>query len=178
VIGFLRIFGIFNAAVWFGASVAFTFVFGQAVFSQDMRQVLGEAHFPYYAGAIAAVMVSRFFDLQLICGLIALLHLAAEWMYLSRPLSRLWQLLLGLVCALILFGAFVAQPKIHQLHRTKYNLRATADQRTSAAKWLKLWHGTSQGANLLVLVVLGCHFWRLVDTPVAGRLTSPMKLGG
>lgn len=178
MIGYLRIVGAFNAAVWFGASVAFTFVFGQAVFSQDMRQVLGETHFPYYSGAIASVMISRFFDLQMICGLMAVLHFAAEWMYLSRPLPRLWQILLGVTCAFILFGAFVAQPKIHQHHRTKYNLRATPLDRAAAARWLKLWHGTSQGANLVVLLVLGAYFWRVVDTPVAGRLTSPMKLSG
>lgn len=178
MIGLLRIAGLFNAAVWFGASLAFTFVFGQAVFSQDMRQVLGEAHFPYYAGAIAIVMISRFFDLQMICGLVALLHTAAEWVYLSRPLPKLWRILLGALCALILFGAFAAQPKIKQLHRVKYDLRATPDQRASAAKWLKLWHGTSQGANLLVLVVLAGYFWRVASAPAAGRLASPMKLGG
>lgn len=178
VIGFLRIVGVLNVAIWFGASVAFTFVFGRAVFSQDMRQVLGEPHFPYYSGAIATVLISRFFDLQMICGLIALLHLAAEWTYLSRPLPRLWQLLLTLTCAFILFGAFVAQPKIQRYHRVKYNLRVSPDERASAAAWLKFWHGSSQGVNLIVLVILGCYYWRVVDMPVAGRLASPLKLGG
>ena len=174
--GLLRIAGLFNAAIWFGASLAFTFVFGRAVFSDDMRHVLGDTHFPFYAGAIATVMVSRFFDLQMVCGLIALLHTAAEWMYLSRPLPRLWRLSMGLACAVILFGAFVAQPKIKELHRTKYDLRATADQRAHAATWLKIWHGASQGANLVVLAVLGCYLWRVASAPAAGRLAAPMKL--
>lgn len=178
VIGFLRIVGVFNAALWFGASLGFTFVFAQAVFSQDMRQVLGEAHFPYYAGAIASVMIARFFDLQMICGLIALLHAGGEWIYLSRPLPRLWRLVLGILCGLILFGAFAAQPKIESLHRTKYNLSVSAEDRAAAARWLKVWHGASQSANLVVLLVLGAYFWRVASAPAAGRLASPLKLGG
>lgn len=178
MIGFLRIVGVFNAAVWFGASVAFTFVFGQAVFSQDMRTLLGEAHAPFYMGAIAIILISRFFDLQMICGLVAFAHIVAEWVYLSRPLSRLWRLLLALLCALVLFGAFIAQPRIQSLHRVKYATRVTEEQRRSAARWLKFWHGSSQGANLVVLVILGAHFWRVVNSPSPGRLAAPFKLGG
>src|SRR6266436_1420387 len=81
VIGFLRFVGLLNAAVWFGAAIFFTFAAGPAVFSQDMKDALRQNN-PYFYGAIAQVLISRYFRLQLICGVIALLHLVMESLYL------------------------------------------------------------------------------------------------
>jgi len=58
VIGFLRIVGILNAAVWFGAAVFFTFGAGFAPFSAEMKRLLGSNNYPYFSGAIAQILIN------------------------------------------------------------------------------------------------------------------------
>jgi hypothetical protein len=176
VIGFLRIVGLVNAAVWFGAAVFFTCGIGPAVFSRDMQQLLGANNYPYFSGAIIQVLIARYFDLQLVCGLIAVFHVFVEWLYLSRPLSRFWMgLLAGLVVAGLL-GALVFQPRIKALHRAKYAATTAPAQRITATRALRLWHGTSQGVNLLVLVGLGLYLWRTATPSNGTRFLGQSKL--
>jgi hypothetical protein len=175
VIGFLRIVGLLNAAVWFGGAVFFTLAIGPAVFSQDMHQLLGANNYPYFAGAIAQVLIARYFDLQIVCGLIAVFHGFAEWLYLSRPLPRCWTgLLAGLLVASLL-GAFVLQPRVKALHRTKYAANTAPAQRITATRSLKLWHGASQVVNLLMLGGLGLYVWRTATPPGSTRFLAQGK---
>ncbi len=178
MIGFLRIVGLVNAAIWFGAAVFFTFGIGPAVFSPDMRQVLGAANFPYFSGAIAQLLISRYFDLQIVCALIAVFHAFAEWLYLNRPLHRFWTGLLAGLLAASLLGALVLQPHMKKLHRLKYSPAATPAQRVSSTSAFKVWHGTSQAANLLVLASLGLYLWRTANPSNATRFRPPGKLQG
>jgi len=176
VIGFLRIVGLVNAAIWFGAAVFFTFGIGPAVFSPDMRQVLGAANFPYFSGAIAQVLISRYFDLQIVCARVAVFHAFVEWLYLSRPWHRFWTGLLAGLLAASLLGALGFQPQMKKLHRLKYSPAATPVQRVSSASAFKVWHGASQAVNLLVLVGLGLYLWRTANPSNATRFMPPGQL--
>ena len=71
MIGFLRIVGLLNAAVWFGAAVFFTFGVGLVPFSPEMKTLLGSNNAPYFSGAIAQIFIARYFHFQLACGAVA-----------------------------------------------------------------------------------------------------------
>jgi hypothetical protein len=169
VIGFLRFVGVANAAVWFGASIFFTFSIGPAVFSNDMREILGlgQNAVPDYSGRIAMILVARYFVFTEICGTIALLHLVAEWLYMGKPLQRLTLWLLLAIAVLSLAGGYGLQPKLRRLHRTIYGPGSTPPQIEQARQSFKLWHGTSQALNLFVIVGVAVYLWR-VTTPGSG----------
>jgi len=173
VLGFLRFIAITNAAVWFGASVFFTFGVGPAFFSADMKALLGEQAYPVYSGAVALIVIERFFLLQNICGAVALVHLFAEWLYAGRPLSRLNLGLLGVLFALGLLGGLGLQPHMKALHRVKYAVQSTAAERETAAHAFRLWHGVSQAANLGVMAAILFH---LVQVSQPGSV--PLRYGG
>ena len=87
--GFLRFIGTANAAVWFGAAVFFTLAAGPAIFSTEVQNLFGDAGFRFYAGGVALAVLKRYFIVQCACGIIALVHLWAEWLYLGRKASRI-----------------------------------------------------------------------------------------
>lgn len=178
MIVFLRIVGFVNAAIWFGTVVFFTLGIGPAVFSQDMRELLGPANFPFFSGAIIQVLISRYFDFQVICAMVAVFHAFAEWLYLSRPLYRFWTGLLVMLLAGSLVGAFVFQPQIKKLHRQKYSRSSTPAERITSTSALKVWHGVSQSVNLLMLAGLGLYLWRTANPSNATRFRSPGQVAG
>ena len=166
MIGFLRFVGVANAAIWFGASIFFTFSVGPAIFSSEMREILGQA-FPGYSGRIAMVLLGRYFVLHDICGMIALTHLVAEWLYMGKPLQRLTLWLLLGICSLGLLGGYSLQPKLRSLHRTIYGHGSTPKQVEQAKHSFKLWHATSQALNLVIISGLVVYLWRAA-TPSSG----------
>ena len=89
VIGFLRFLGLLNAGVWLGAGIFFTFFAGAVPFSYEMRKLLGETNYPYFSGAIAQLLIAKYFQLQLLCGVVAFVHLATEWLYLGKTPRKL-----------------------------------------------------------------------------------------
>jgi hypothetical protein len=175
VIGLLRFVGMVNAAIWLGAAVFFTFAGGPAVFSDDMRTLLGGTNFPYFSGAIAQILIARYFKLQLVCGGIALAHLFVEWLYLGRPVRRFTWGLLVILLGLGLAGGVWMQPKIKRLHHAKYT-SATAQGRAEARDALRIWHGAAQGVNLLVLAGLGGYLWRMAQPEEFTRFVPAVKL--
>ena len=178
MIGFLRIVGLVNAAIWFGSGVFFTFGVAPAAFSQDMRQLLGPSNYPYFSGAIAQMLISRYFDLQVVCALVAVFHTFAEWLYLSRPLYRFWTGLLAMLLLASLLEALVLQPHMRELHHFKYSSTATPAQRVSSTSAFKVWHGTAQAVNLLMLAGLGLYLWRTANPSNATRFRPPGKVVG
>jgi hypothetical protein len=175
MIGFLRFVGLMNAAVWFGATVFYTVGAGPALYSQDMKHLLGENYFPLFSGAIAQIVIARYFHLQLACGIVALLHAAAEWLYLSRPLQRFGLgLLFGLVFFSLIGGCWI-QPRIKELHIRKYALNYAPEVRASAAKSLPVWHGVAQVVNVLMLGGLAVYLWRVAHPVSATRFVAPTK---
>ena len=134
MIGFLRFVGLLNAAVWFGSAIFFTLGAGPAIFSNDMRHLLEDKNYPYFSGAIAQIIIARYFRLQIVCGLIALAHLGAEWLYLGRSPQKPGAGLLTVLLVASLIGAFWLQPKMKRLHTIKYAVNTTAANRQAASE--------------------------------------------
>jgi hypothetical protein len=169
VILVLRIVGVVNAAVWLGAAVFFTLAVGPAFFSPAAQAV--PIH-KFYAGALAEVVLGRYFYFQQICGVIAVVHLVAEWFYLGRPVQRLNVALLAILLCTGFAGGLWLQPKLTRLHRVKYGMNekyqvapAPPAERQAAAKAFGRWHGVSMAGNLLALACLATYFWRVTHPP-------------
>ena len=143
-----------------------------------MRQLLGPSNYPYFSGAIAQMLISRYFDLQVVCALVAVFHTFAEWLYLSRPLYRFWTGLLAMLLLASLLEALVLQPHMRELHNFKYSSTATPAQRVSSTSAFKVWHGTAQAVNLLMLAGLGLYLWRTANPSNATRFRPPGKVVG
>jgi len=165
VSGFLRLVGIVNAAIWFGAGLFFAAGILPAVFSNEMRGVFHEtAADPYYSGTVAMLLFRRFFILQYVCGLVALLQLLAEKFYQGKAFPRLGGVLVLILLGMGLIGGFWLQPKMESLRQTRYFGRTT-EQKEEARHSFGLWHGLSQAANILILGGLLAHLV-LVSRPV------------
>lgn len=147
MIGILRVVGVVNASVWFGASIFFTFFVGPAFFTDHMLALLTKP----YAGRVAALVLERYFLLHLICGLIALAHLTAESLYLGRPIFRWTLSLVAAVFVLGLIGAYGIQPRLQGLHRTMYTPGNPPALAAAAARSFGIWHGVSQALNLVMI---------------------------
>jgi len=175
VIGFLRFVGILNAGVWFGGAVFFTFGAGLAPFSQEMKTLLGPNNYPYFSGAIAQILIARYFHFQLICGVIAVLHLLAEGLYLGKHPRKLQVALLIGLCAAALAGGYWLQPKLKALHATKYSTTTRPEIREAAARSFRAWHGVSQVVNLLLVGGLAAYLWRAGNPSDPTRFVSALK---
>lgn len=175
MIGFLRFVGILNAAVWFGAAVFFTFWSGRVPFSPEMKALLGPHSYPYFSGAIAEILIARYFNLQLLCSIIAVVHLLAEWLYLGRfPQNSRLALLLGL-CLAVVLGGYWLQPRMKALHAVKYAVNQPAQVRESAGRSFRAWHGVSMSVNLLVVAGLAVYLWRVANPSDETRFVSAVK---
>jgi len=167
---FLRIVGIVNAAIWFGAATFFAAGVVPGVFSQDLHKLFGDGYL-YYSGAVALVMFKRFFVLQYICGTVALLHFLAEKLYLGKPFSRIGTALVLAILGLGLIGGFWLQPKMEGLRKDMY-FGATPELKERARHSFGVWHGVSELANLLVIGGLLVHLLRVA------RQTDGARYGG
>jgi hypothetical protein len=182
VIGFLRLIGILNAAVWFGGAVFFTFAAAPNFFSPEMLDIFGGRNHPYaraWAGQAAQLFLRSYFHLSLVCGIVAGLHLFAGWLYTGRRSGRLAVGLLAGLLALTLAGGFWLQPKLSRLHRERYGLQSSPEQKEAAARSFKRWHAVSQALNFLVLAGLAVHLWKVVNPPDSVRFVaaSPFRNG-
>lgn len=173
--GILRFMGILNAAIWLGGSVFFSFVAGQVPFSDEMRALLGQNHFPYYSGAIAQIGVARYFTFQLVCCIIALAHLAAEWLYQERHGRKFLLGLVAVMLGLTLLGNYWMQPKMKRLHAIKYAQNYPQPQRDAAARSFRTWHGFSMTLNLFMLGGLVIYLVHMSRPPEVARLVRPMQ---
>jgi len=164
-----------NAAVWFGAAIFFTFGVGAAPFSEEMKALLGPNTSPYYRGAIAQILIARYFHLQLACSALAVLHLLGEWLYLGRaPRNFSVGLLAGLI-VIALIGGYGFQPKMKELHSIKYSTNRTPAERETADRSFRGWHGTAQAINLLLVVGLAIYLWRTANPADPTRFVSTTK---
>lgn len=173
--GILRFIGILNAALWLGGSVFFTLVAGQAPFSPEMKELLGPAYYPYFSGAIAQIGIARFFSFQLVCAIVALAHIGAEWLYQERRNRKLLLWMLATMLALTLLGDHWLRPKMRDLHKIKYAQNYPPPQRDAAARSFGLWHGVSMTVNLFMLGGLVIYLVQMSRPPEAARFVSPTQ---
>ena len=175
VLGCLRFIGILNAAIWLGAGIFFTVAVGPAIFSPEMKELMGPTAFPFYSGGVALIIFKRFFLLQYICGTIGLLHLCAEAFYLGKRPPTGATTLVAVMLSVGLLGGLVLQPRMTEWRHTMYT-GATSEQKEQAHHTFGMWHGISQGVNLLVLAGLLFHLVRLSRPPEIGRFSNFGKL--
>ena len=169
----LRLVGLLNIAVWFGAVTFFTVGVAPALFSSEVKGILQQGY-DVLSGRLAMVVVSRYFLLHYWCGSIALLHQLAERFYLGKPLQRLTFGILISLCALSLAGGLWLQPSLRKLHEIEYgrNELYSAVQKERARQAFHTRHGVSVGINFLVLAGLGVYLWRLAS-PAGGPRFVP-----
>jgi hypothetical protein len=179
----MRFIGTMNAAVWFGGAVCFTFAAAINFFSPEMLDCFGGRDHPHaraWAGQAAQLYFKSYFHVSLVCALVAVSHLFAEWLYTGRRCGRLTPALLAALLALTLLGGFWLQPKLKGLHIERYGVRSTPEQKEVAARGFKRWHGVSQGMNFLLLLGLAAHLWKVVNPPDSVRFVgaaSPFRIG-
>lgn len=169
--GFLRFVRLLNAAIWCGSSV-FLLVGLPGLFSGRVISVLSRP----YAGFAAEAVFGRYFILYYVCGAVALLCLGADWVYSGKESSFDF----GLVSALAavgLLGGLVLQPRLHDWHYFKY-WGKTAEVQAHAAKLFAVWHGISQGVNLLVIIGLILYLWRTARPSETPRFVAFNKIRG
>ena len=170
--GFIRFIGIFNIAVWTGGSVFFSFLAGKVFFSPEVTQFTP----PPYNGLVAQAMLERFFLLHYICGIFAISHLLLEWFikqgaFPKRPVSYI-----GILLLLALLGGKLISPNLNVWYQQKYQFQIKSEGeppmiefkpyskeiRQDAKLKFNIWHGISQTVNLIMLIMLTYHFWKLI----------------
>jgi hypothetical protein len=166
-----------NAAVWLGTVIFFTFGAEPACFSPEMRAVLGTGINSYYPGAIASVVMTRYYHLTLACGVVALLHLLAQWVYLGRPARKFSFILLVGLFVLTLLGSNAIQPALTRLNKKEYTAAQPAE-RASAAKSFRILHATTRTFDLLIIAGLVLYVWRVVSPSDTLRFVRPVQFRG
>jgi hypothetical protein len=167
--------GLLNAAVWFGSGIYFTFFAGAVPFSAGMKELLGPNNFPYFSGAIAQIFIARYFLLQLICAIIAVVHLWAERLYFGRVPEKRWVGLSLLILGLILAGKYWLQPRMHALHTFKYAVNVSEPARAAAAHAFIILHVFAQIINLAILIALGIYLWRVANRKDPGHFITASR---
>jgi len=145
---------------------------------ENALQVKPPLPFLYVAGKIAQVLIARYFRLQVICGIIALLHVLAERLYFGKSPEKVWVGLLIALVSVTLIGDFWLQPKLNGLHTMRYDPKASREARDDAAQSFRAWHGVSQVVNLLLIGGLGLYLWRVANPPDTTRFLSAGKFRG
>jgi len=167
-----------NAAIWLGAAAFCTLGVLPVVNSQGMTGLLGQTYFPYLSVAISRLIIARLFYWQIFFAMVAWLHLILEWLYLGRTPRRIWVTLLTALFCLSLAGGLWLNPKLAGLHRAQYATNARPESRELAAKSFRVWEGTSQAVNVLLIAGVALYFWRLTTAEDAPRFVTPVKFRG
>jgi hypothetical protein len=166
-----------NAAVWLGTAIFFTFGAHPACFSADMKATLGLSADSYYPGAIAGVIMTRYYHVMLASGVVALLHLLAEWLYMGRPRRKIsFSLVVGLFL-LTIIGGHAIEPSLLRLNKKHYTAPQTAD-RESAGKSFRILNVSGVTLNLILIGGLVLYVWRVGSPSDTLRFVSPVQFRG
>mgnify|MGYP006101175489 FL=1 len=177
--GFLRFMGLFNAAVWVGGSVFFSFLAAPVFFTPEVT-----AFAPKPAnGLIAQAVLGRYFMLHIICGTIASLHLLIEWLYNGGGFPKRAIAIVCVLLGLALFGGKFISPKLTVWHQQKHQvqlksdggltmIKLEADVVQNAERKFAVWHGVSQIVNLAMVTLLIWRFWHLTHPNVQDGLST------
>lgn len=169
----IKFAGVTIAAIWFGGTLCFTFFVAPAFFADPIKNLLPTP----YNGQTAMFVLDRFYSMHYIFGTLAVLHLGFDWIYTGKRLQRLNVVLVVGGLALALFAGKWMDPKLEELYRykyaEKYQLTVTAELKKEAENSFSVWHGVSQGLNLLMLLGLWLYLWQMMH-PNEG----PKYLGG
>lgn len=178
MISFLRFFGLINAAVWLGTVVFFNGCVGPACLSADMNNLLGANNFPYFSGAIAQLLMEKYYLSLAIFAMIALGHLIAEWLYMGRPARKVSMGLLGGLLCLTLLGGGLIAPHLQKNHALSHAVNAPAVQRESARRSFHIWKACALAIDVLMTGGLVFYVWHVANPSDAPRFISSVKFRG
>lgn len=179
----IKLVGSLNAALWFGATLFFTFAVGPAFFSPETLALFGAAQNEgtarFYAGSVAQIALERYFVVQYICGGIALLHLLVDWLYTGRKAQSLQKYVVYGLCVLVLIGGLVIQPALHKYHQIQYGVggRVTIQQAQQARQSFRTLHVVSMIMNYLVVGGALFYFCKMLPGDSTPRFVSRSKYG-
>ena len=175
MIGLLRFVGLINAALWFATALLTVLAVEPAATSADMFGLLSQRNFPYFSVAIGHVIISRFVHVYLVCSLVALLHLSAEWLYLGKYPHRVW---LGLVIFLGLIGLGENYWLLPRLKASHYVRSGSQGKNQMADRSYRYGHMLYESINLLAIGGLSIYLWRVAHPPDPARFVSASKFRG
>lgn len=155
--------GLLNAAVWLGAAVFCSTGLLVAMNSRAAIALIGTQYFTQVSGALTQIVFSRFYHLQILCAIVAGLHLVAEWLYLGRYPRRFWAGLLVALFVTSLVGSLWLNPKLTRLHRAQFVPNQPAAQVEIARRQFQVWEGVFQAVNVLMIGGIAVYFWRLTQ---------------
>jgi hypothetical protein len=152
VTAFLRFIGLINAAIWLGGTVFFV------LFAEPVSPVAG-----------------TYFHFHLVCAVIALLQLVAEWLYLGRPGRKVsFGLLVGLL-VLGLIGDYVVLPKLKAFHAVRYQANAQPAAREAATRSFNAWRTVDRLIDLCMIGGLIVFVWRAANPSDTLRFVGSVK---
>jgi hypothetical protein len=166
-----------NAAVWLGAAIFFTFGAEPVCFSTEIRTALGVPAASYFPGAIAGVVMDRYYVVTMACAVIALAHFLAEWFYLGRPRRKFSFGLVLTLFILTFLGSRAIQPNLTHLNRKHYTAAQPAE-RESAGKNFHILRVTSIALNLLIIGGLVVYVSRVSSPSDTLRFMRPVQFRG
>ena len=155
--------GLLNTAVWLGAAVFCSTGLLVAMNSRDTFALIGAPYFTQVSGALTQIVFARLFQLQILCAILAWLHLVAEWLYLGRLPRRFWVGLLTALFITSLIGSLWLCPKLARLQRTQFAPNQSAAQAETARQQFQVWDGVFQAMNVLLMGGIAVYFWRLTN---------------
>lgn len=167
-----------NAAVWLGGGFFFMFGTTPAISSSAMQTLLGDRYFTYFSAGIENIALARFYHFEIVCALIAFLHLLAEWLYLGRPSRRFSGSLLVALFLVAFIGSNVFQPRLRALHTTTYSRSAQPAERQAAARSYRVWNVVAAILNYAVMGGLVVYLWRVANPSDTPRFISSVKFRG
>ena len=170
VIRFLKFVGMTNAAVWLGAAVFLALGVEPGVFSTETLGFLKKPFYDYFSVVMDGIIRTHFLYFSLkVCGVVALMHLMAEWLYLGRRVPRpSLSLVIGLI-ALVLLNCLWLQSHLFGLHEARFK---TQTSRPAAQQGLQQsfdrWQRVSMAGDALMIGGLAFYLWRVAreDDPL------------
>ena len=167
-----------NAALWLGTVVFFTFGAAPACFAPDMRGALGiAAGDSYYLGAIAQVIMTRYYHISLACGVVALLHFLCKWLYMGRPRRKFSSMLVISLFVITLIGSNGIRPQLGKLNRNRFTAPQPVE-RQSAARSFRILNAVMELCNIFMIGGLVVYTWRIANPSDTLRFVSPVKFRG
>lgn len=164
-----------NAAIWLGATIFCSTAVLAALNSRDMVNLVGAKYFVQVSGALTQIIFARLFHLQIVCALLAWLHLLGEWLYLGRQ-PRRWRVgLLTVLFAMSLMGGLWLGPKLKRLHHAQHALNTRAEDSDGAGRSFRWWNGAFQIVNVLMIGGVTLYFWRVTQADDSPRFVRPVN---
>jgi hypothetical protein len=148
VLPFLRIIGIANAALWFGASLFFLVCIRGVFQSEELMRLVPHP----FSEASMHVLLGSYLTLLTICSLVAMgQHWAEQW-YAGRPV---FQLKMGVLLTLVVVNMvikWVIFPSMTQQHLRAYRPSATQQDLQEGARAYRMWKTGFHFVHLFVVI--------------------------